>query len=133
MVSSVSVLGAQWSLTKKGVLRDKETARMEATKDKLRRLEILHLHAATKTHAISVACLTASDFVVPPLCASLRPIRMCVKQALSATYAAPEILYHICGAVTIDPLDRWILTQSLIERCLSDAWHFGITQRNQKE
>ena len=84
-----------------------------------------------KIPAISSACLSALDFSLPPLCATLRSVRMCVKQALSATYAAPEILYHIVGYSSIDPLDRWMLVQLRLWR--DSAANPGLHQESDRQ
>ena len=111
LVDRVTALGAEWALTKKNAHHRKKMTRIELTKDTLRRLKILHVHPWVKINAISTGCLAAIDFALPPCVADLRSLRMCVKQALSVTAAAPEILYHFCGSSTIDPLDRWFLVQ----------------------
>ena len=83
---TVTTLGMQWPLSPSAApTYDIERSRLDNAKNRLARLEVLHIGVLEKARIINTGCLSPLDYAPIPLLKCVEELKMCVKRAVGQT------------------------------------------------
>ena len=109
-VSVLTSLGLTFPLQAGPFESTAENTKLAPLIDKLKRIEHMPAPLGIKRGAIAVGVLSTLDYGGPVSPKDVMPLRLAVKKAMGIPQGAPEVVYHLTGKGTIDPLSRWFIT-----------------------